>query len=342
MAVIAGEILIKTAIQAALNDLRQNSWILEDIFVGLASDPLSSTDYGWKYVHEACEWFKNTDIPVLDQFRVGDSPIIPCITVVKAPSSENLSRTNLADQGIIEQTPRVTLKQPMRKIYDNFTPSKYDPSTGIITFPKGLTTGNVYTGQFLIDNKSGKSYEIQQCLSETTFSILPHICADFTNGCIVPKSQMMNVHREVTYKKESYIIGIHVSSQIKQNIWLSQIINYCLLGRYKEVFLDERGFELSTMDEGQMTINEALKPEIVFSKYFTISGEICVDWIKFAADQIDGVSGGIWIKDAPASPTAEIKEQSIKQGWAPIGDKPISEDDLDDLPVLGDTGDDLD
>lgn len=341
MAVISGEILIKTAIEAAIYDLRQNEYILEDIFVGLATDPLSKAEYGWKFVEQAVAWFKETDIPVFDQFRVGDNPVFPCITVVKANSSENLQRTNLADHGLIEQKPRIGLKLALRKVYENFTPQKYDPDTGIVTFPKSLTTKDVFPGQLLLDNTTGESYKILQCLSESEFRIETNTCANFTEACIIPKSQMMNVHREVTFKKESYIIGIHVPSQPVQNVWLSQIINYCLLGRYKEVYLDERGYEISTMEEGQVQMNENFKPEVVYTKYFTLHGDICVDWIKFTSEQLDGVKQAVWIAEAPESPTQEIKEQSIKQGWAPAADKTLeSESDIDDLPMLG--GDDND
>ena len=51
--IIATDILLKSMFEAAFNDLRKNPWILDDIFGGMALDPLSRVEYGYKEVEQA-------------------------------------------------------------------------------------------------------------------------------------------------------------------------------------------------------------------------------------------------------------------------------------------------
>src|SRR5271157_9817 len=101
MAIIPTDLLIKTMLEAAVADLKKNLWLLDDVFAGLASDPLSSLEYGYKEVTKAIEWFKDNNFPVYLHNRI-DNPTFPCITVVQASSSEMQDRASLGDEGGIE------------------------------------------------------------------------------------------------------------------------------------------------------------------------------------------------------------------------------------------------
>ena len=298
MAIIATDILIKSMLEAAIADYRANSWIVEDVFSGLASDPLAAPEAGWKEVKTAMNWFQRTDIPVLLQHRIGDAPKIPCISIAYQPSREMQERASLGDDGIVEDYTSHGNGEiiAVQKITRNFTPSEYDKSEGLFTMPKGVSTEVMSSGNYVVA-KSGKAYEITRIVGTKQFNVAPGTIDDFTDCYIAPKSTVWNVHREITFLSESYQIGCHTQNDPSTTIWLWQLVFYSFL-RYKEAFLEGRGFELSGLQSSALERNQQFEAENVFSKYITISGQTCGTWIKFIAPKLESVTGGIKILDA--------------------------------------------
>lgn len=333
MGAVPSEILIRTFFEASLADLRENNWILEDVFSALATDPISRITHGWKEVEEAVSWVKNNDIQIYEQFRIGDTPTLPCITIEKVASGEHLARTNLGDQGFITKQPPEDLRKQIRKVYENFSPKGYDYLTGTFILPSNLFTTNMAVGMFVVARRTGKAYEIKKILGSTSFSITPGIMnEDFSEVFIAPSSQLYNVHRELTYLNERFVIGIHTASRLVTNLWLSQVVQYIMV-RYKEAYLEARGFELSTFQMGPVELNQEFSPEVVFSRTCSMTGDIPFDFIKFAAPQLDKVNGGIVIIDGPKTPDG-FRVPVTKEGWFMEGDLPIDLDE-DNIPTLG-------
>lgn len=318
MAVIAVDVLIKTMIEAAFADLRKNSWILEDVFSGLATDTLANTEYGFKEVEAAKKWFLNNNIEVYLNNRI-DNPRFPCITVVHTSSREMTERASTSDEGFIEDYNPEDITAQVQKVYKNFTPSKYDHKTGYVTMPLGLTTSDVIPGQFLVSQRSGKAYVIIKNLDDETFVINKNIKDDFTDCFISPPTALWNIHRELTFFDESFAVGMHTQSDVNQAIWLRQLMAYIFL-RYKEAYLERRGYEISTFSIGSIEVNPHFEAEKVFSCPLNLNGQVQVDWIKFAAPKLQGTAGGIYIIDGPRTPE-EYRKYAKKQGWQMIEDK---------------------
>jgi hypothetical protein len=312
------DILIKTFIEASLADLRKNEWILQDIFADVSSDPLSKALYGDKEVRRAIEWFKTVNIPVIHTLRVGDDPTFPCITVVSNSISEQQERASLADYGEEEEDfdPRKANKVPQR-VYDTFTPLSYDPTTGIMEMGQGMKTSAIIPGQFLV-SKSGKAYQITECIDDVSFKTTANIKDDLSFVYVVPPTALWNLSRELTYLRENVEIGCWAQSDPMQTMWLTCIMIYCI-GRYKEAFLENRGFELSTFSVGALTQANEMQPENVYFRLIQLSGTIKMDWIKYVAPKLQSVQQGITIIDGPKTPTI-YQDQVKKQAWDMQGD----------------------
>jgi hypothetical protein len=319
MGILATDILIKSMIEGALADLRKNNWILFDIFDGLADDPMSKNDYGHKEVERAIEWFLGNDIQVYLNNRV-DTPRFPCFTVVRLSSREMTDRASLSDDSMeSEIEPRGITKQA-QKVYQTFTPKAYNPADGTVTMPDGTITNNVYVGQFLISKKSGKAYVIRKVTGLPTFQIAPNIGDDFTNCYIAPPTSLWNLQKELVFLDETFAIGMHAESNLSQALWLRQIGQYIFL-RYKEAYLERRGFELSTFNTGDISQNPHFNgTEMVWSCMMSVSGQVQADFIKYAAPKLQGVKAGIFIIDGPKTPQQYAVEVS-EQGWAMQGDE---------------------
>lgn len=317
MSILATDILIKSMFESALTDLRANPWILDDIFGGLAEDALARTDYGYKEVEGAKKWFLSQDIPVLLQWRMADTPPIPCISIAYKGGREMTERTSLGDMhlnGNFFPEPEIV---GLLKVYDNFTPKKYDKATGIMTFPDQITTKDLIPGQFLVSEKTGKAYIIKEIVGINDFKIAENVDDDFFEAYIAPPTSVWNVQRELTYFSEGYSIGIHAQGNPSQTMWLWQVAIYALF-RYKEAFLEGRGFELSTLSFSGLEKNNSFPSENIFSRYIELDGQVQANWIKYIAPKLQTVKGEVLIEDGPKAPDYAIYND---QGWFMIEDK---------------------
>ena len=370
MAILAVDVLIKTMCEAAFADLKKNHWILDDIYSGLATDPLAQAEFGYKEVNVAKNWFLDNDIQVYLNHRV-DNPRFPCVTIVQTSSREMThERTSLGDDGLLGHIkPTRGQTQPVQKIVQNFTPIAYNPQTGQVTMPSNLKTIFVTPGQFYVSQRSGRSYKIVSLVDQQNFTIAPGIVDDFTDGYIAPLSALWNEHRELTFMEESFTIGFHVVSDPAVAIWFRQLMAYIFL-RYKEAYLESRGFALSTFSIGAIDENPYFQQaDKVYSCALTLSGQVQSDFVKFIAPKLQSVTGEILISPVvqtavepttvplqppqqpmtpptpPSTPTPPAYQQEVfDQGWAMAADLPaieqeIKQEELGNLPTIGEEGD---
>jgi hypothetical protein len=341
MSIIAVDVLLKTMLEAGIADLRANPWLLQDVFDGLPNDQLSSSDYGNKEVARAIDWFTSNNIPVYLQYRI-DQPTFPSITIVDTGSGEMVGeRTALADDGHTEDFDPAQIQGTPEYTYDSFTPKAYDPATGTVTFPDGIDTDIMVPGQFLVSQRSGKQYPILRVTGSNTFTIAAGTTDDFTGAYVLPPNPLWNQQKEQTFFRHSFaIFAAAVSDSVEAN-WLWQVLVYCLL-RYKETYLEHRGFEVSTFQSGPMTLAEEFKPEFVYYRQVTLVGQCEANWIKYIAPKFQSVVGGIVIKDGPQTSPA-FQEEVEDQAWRMEHDEfpeqvvpiPVGQGDID-LPIVPD------
>ena len=309
--IISTDILIKTMFEAAFNDIRKNPWILDDIFGGLATDPISRLEYGYKEVIRAREWFLNNDIKIFLQYR-NDDPVFPAITLVHAGMSEMLDRTSLSDSRLGEEVDITKIKTETAKVHGLFTPTEYDPGTGKIKVDQHFDLSVIASGQLLVSARTGKTYPIKE-LAGNGFIIPAGVVEDFRNAYVIPAIALWNLERELTFVHEDFQIGLHTQSNVNQNMWLHQLVWYILL-RYKEAYLDSRGFELSTLRSGPIELNPNFsQADQVYSRYITLQGQVQADWIKYIAPKLAKITETVYIADGTATPPPTYDPESAVQ-----------------------------
>jgi hypothetical protein len=293
---------------------------LDDVFGGLAGDPLSKVEYGYKEVKSAKDWFIRANIPVYLPFRI-DNPTMPCISIMQESSSEMHDRASLADEGgtaLIEDIePRRATTQP-QYVVPPFSPAGYNPQTGDITLPEGVTTECMAEGQFLVSARTGKAYAIKSILGTQDFTIAPNVVDDFEGAYILPPTTLWNLHREFAFMAESFEVGCHAASDPVITMWLRAVVMYIML-RYREAYLEARGFEVSSLVAGPVAPNPNFTAEKIYSASVKLQGQVEASWVKFIAPKLDAVTGEIVIADGPKTPSAY--ENYVKnQGWEMEGD----------------------
>lgn len=335
MGLVSTDIVIKSAIEAAMDHLRQNEWLWDDVWGELAMDPLSKVEYGWKDVDAAKRWFKGNNVRVVFPFRQ-DAPVLPCFTVVVTSTAEMAERATLGDEGEEEDDfdPKQKALLP-QKVYREFTPKAFDRDTGTVTFPDNLTTQFVVPGQFLVSSRTGKAYQIYEVAADDKFKIKEGVREDFTDAYIVPPTTLWNSKKERTKIGETIVVGVHAQSDPVQCIWMRMLIAYILL-RYKEAYFESRGLDLTTFTISEIDLNPNFQAsDKVYSCFVTLNGEIETRWIKYVAPKLQSTQVSIRIADGPKTPEGYLK-QVQRQGWQMAQDPPpVPTEPLGNLNVDG-------
>lgn len=272
------DIIIRTALTAAISDLRANPWLLDFVFASLAQDELTCRIYGAKEIAKAKEWFMKHTIPVSLDYRLDDPP--PAVVSISLLESVETEAT-LAD---IHHETAEELDAEWPSLSEKFTPT-YVSSTGVVTIPEEIGDALVVAvGMNLVD-KNGNAYQITEIRDRYSFVVQTGLNCDFYNSIIksaYPK--YVNTIESLQFR-ERYRIGCHVHGEPARLAWLHSIVVFCLL-KYKQDYLEHRGFERSTITSAPFQNDAQWGKENCYVRYIDITGFVRHYWPKNQTDRI--------------------------------------------------------
>jgi hypothetical protein len=288
MAIFPGDVIIRSAIELGLEDLRKNTWIIEDIFSEFIENPFLSKKYGMKEIQRAKEFFLNNKIHIFLHHRM-DKEEFPCVTVGVGSSSEDKSLATLADQSpFIQEFDPMDIGKPLSFVVPSFTPESYIASTGTLTLPTEHSIDYVSEGMILVDLNNGNGFVIKGKKAPNSLLITPN--TELTGGkyAIAPKYQFYRARMERIISQETYTVGCHAHGDPSTLLFLYAIVKYSLL-RYREGLLEYNNFQLSTISSSEMVQNNNFGEDQVYSRYITLTGQVEETWLKTPFRSIESV-----------------------------------------------------
>lgn len=278
--IFQGDIIIRTAVKAAIDDLRANPWALDYVFSSLDKDELTRATYGQKEMDRAKQWFLNNDIPVVNNLRV-DNLRLPCVSISMQESTEvenTLADKNYdVDEVFAEYSP---------VLYGPFAAIGYDVTEGRLLMPAEVLNTIIPTEGMIIEDSAGCSSSIIEAHGEEVF-IQPNLL--LKTGKLWMKSRFkQKVQLEAANFKESYVVGCHARGEPFECLYLHSIVLFALM-RYRQKLLEERGFLRSSVSSTDVRVNDAFDAEIVYSRFITLSGFVRQFWPKQIVNPIENV-----------------------------------------------------
>jgi len=278
--IFPGDIIIKNAIELAIDDMRKNPYIIDDVFASLIENPLLNKKYGIKEVSRAREFILNNKIHYFMAGRV-DKEAFPCITISIGSSREDDSLATLGDNtDIVEELDPSEIGKKITYIIPPFIPDKYDKETGIITAPEGLEGYELVRGSMVaIDPETGAGFIITGKSPNNGIQIAAGSDLTGSKVAIVPEYHVYITRRERATSKEVYNIGCHTHGDPSTAIFLFSVVKYCLY-RYRESLLEHENFQLTSIQASEFIKNQAFDIENVYSRFITLTGQCEETWLK--------------------------------------------------------------
>jgi hypothetical protein len=279
--IFQGDIIIKTAIDLGIEDMKKNPWLLNHMLSDLVKIGYFRDKYGEKQIESCKEWFRNAQIDVYMRAR-DDKDRLPCVTVQMGPSNEKPEMKTMADQS----TERAVLMpnqigKPIPYMVKPFTPMGYDEDTGIVSVPSTVDLSLVTPDMILVNPATGQGYLIQDTVDEGIL-IESNLNIQASQFGVVPQYQYYIAMIEHSFFDESYIIGCHAHGDPQNVLFLWSIVKYSIL-RYRESLLEANGFCESTVSSSGPDFDEAFTTqggEKAWARFMTLQGQTENTWIK--------------------------------------------------------------
>jgi hypothetical protein len=288
--IFQGDIIIKTAIELGIEDMRKNLWLIDHMFEDLTTNEYLKEKYSGQI--EACkEWITNNKIEFYMALRA-DKDKTPCITISMGPSPEKEDMKSMADQSTetVLLMPN-TIGKPIPYIVKPFVPESYDQSTGEMVIPDCIKgTDGIAVGMILVDPATGNGYGI---LEVTSTGIMLEAGLELNAGKfgILPQHQIYKARVEHSFFQETYNIVCHAHGDPQNLLWLWSIALYSIM-RYRESLLEFSGFGQSIISNSDVMEDGnygGVSGEEVYKRVITITGQVENTWIKTPRRYIESI-----------------------------------------------------
>lgn len=306
------DIIIRSAVQEAFDELRREPWLMEFAFQALLSDELTVKQYGAKLVEAARDWILENNIKITLGYKINNIAI-PHIAIWLGDQQEAEATTGDVHDVPSESIPWIMAVKPLM----TFTAAAFDRATGVITLPAGKSTTAMFAGMHVLDKSRGRNFEILEIVDGQSFRIAADQDINLTGAQIVNRDQLWRVNLESIVNRETFNIDVVVQGDSVKCIILYGLLRWAL-NRGKQRLLEARGFERSQLSGSGIMIaadgdNAA---QILFKRTLTITGFTREYWPKDVRAPIQGLTPHL---DVPSGVQLQVPEEEDDPGWGTIG-----------------------
>ena len=269
------DLIIQSAIEAALLDLRANSWVLNYAFNSLVIDPVLGPTKGTDLKERAIAWFLKTKIPVYVVPKPEDATY-PCITIrLQADDESENTLGDINPEGVIDLQP-----DPNPALTPTFACTGYNPATGNLSIPASVQTDLIVVPCMLVKDASGVLHKILDVPDAQTVTIETGAHADFSSCTIQGQYPSVAVDIESMMDKSTYLLGVHTAADPTYVHVMYYILKLILL-RYRQSMFEARNLQVSGISAADFRRDEVdNEGQLVYSRFITLTGITHNYWPK--------------------------------------------------------------
>lgn len=300
--VMPTDIIIRTAILAALDDIRAQPWLIDFCFQSLLHDEMTRKFYGEKELLEIKSWVLNNEIAVTMAHNLNNVKQ-PAISIEVADSQE--IQQVLGDIHVVpsEKVVFVTKVPP----WLIFTPESYDRQTGVIRLPADKNTDNVFVGQRVLDRVNNVAYSILEVVDDRSFRIAAGANLNLTRAEVVGADDLWTATCESVRQAEGFNIDCIVQGDPTKTLVLEALVRF-ILYRYKHTLLQLRGYDNPVIRTSGMTFSTMYGKEatqLLWKRVAMVTGWTELTWPRDVRPPVQGIRTQILIPTTTGAPSGD-------------------------------------
>jgi hypothetical protein len=295
------DLIIESVIKDGIQYLKDNPEKLDRIFAPLLN-MYASRKYGQAEIDKIKAMINTKNIAIAHSFHEAAAKS-PCYSIQLGAESEAKDRAHIGDFEMQREIP-ITDQSFIIKV-DNLIPTSYDPTSGKVVVSDSYDLTPVHAGYKYVDGDAN-TFEVQRGISNVPGSKYFFI-KKFETPNIVGAG-LIKTFLSYTIQEErgdtsaiNMLIGVHSKDALLTK-YLYVILKHIFKARKNS--LVRRGIVNSTFQGSDFTRDLKYEGDMVFTRFFTLSGQVDDTWDSIEGELIDNV-----IIDATPVDTPDTSEE---------------------------------
>jgi len=289
MGIILPDLIIETTIRDGLAFLGDNPDRIDEIFEEML-EGYASRKYGQAEIDRIKTFLQKKNIAVVHSFHEAAAKS-PCYSIQLASESEATNRAHLED---FEEDVQVQLTAPADLAalirVNNLVPTAYDPLSGKVSVPDSADLSTVGV-KFIYEDGSGTEFELKPGISNVDgnkfFFIDKNATPDIVNPGFIRTFLDYTQHQvKGDTSRASILIGAH-SKEALLTKYMYVVLKHIMKSRKEDLI--KRCFINSTFSGSDFTRDTRYQGDMVFTRYFTITGDVDDTWRTDDIELIDQI-----------------------------------------------------
>jgi len=280
------DLIIEATIRDGIEYLKANPEVVDDIFAPLTRT-YNQRKYGQAEIDKIKTLLQAKNIAVVHSFHEAAAKA-PCYSIQLGAEAEAKDRAHLGDfeadvQEDIEDEDSL-IRVPL------FTPSAYDPVTGKVSVPDLVDLTPLHPAYIFVDADENE-FEVKPGISNVPgnkfFFIDKFQTPNVSDDCFIKTFLSYTQHEEKGDSSSvNILVGVHTKEPLLTK-YLYIILKYIMKSRKNDLI--RRGLVNSTFQGSDFTRDLAYQGDQVFTRFFTISGQVDDTWASVDVPLIDNV-----------------------------------------------------
>lgn len=292
MGIHLADLIVESIIRDGIEFLKQNPARVDDIFKPLTRI-YNTKKYGQAEIDKIKAVLFNGDnkknIAIVHSFHEASAQS-PCYSIQLGTESEAKERAHLGD---FEEDHRVNLTNTELLAYQKITgliPTAYDPVSGKVSVQDSADMSLVHPAYIYVDG-SGAEFELRPGISNVTGNKFFFIAKQADVNIIDPgliRSFITYSQHEIKGETSAInmLIGVHSKDALLTK-YMYVILKYIMFSRKNDLI--KRGIVNSTFQGSDFTRDLRYEGDMVFTRFFTLSGQVDDTWRSDDVQLIDAV-----------------------------------------------------
>lgn len=282
------DIIVESVIRDGIEFLKQNPTRVDDIFRSMTR-MYASQKYGQAEIEKIKTMLSTKNIAVVHSFHEASAKS-PCYSIQLGTDNEAKERARLGDFEADDEV-ELTVEEAEQYIkIENLTPTAYDPLSGKVSVPNSADMSLVHK-QFIFVDAANVEHEIRPGISNVDgnkfFFVAKQSDVDISGPGLIKSFLDYSQHeRRGDTSAVNILIGVHSKDALLTK-YLYVILKYIVKSRKHDLI--KRGLVNSSFQGSDFTRDLRYEGDMVFTRFFTLSGQVDDTWRSDDVDLIDSV-----------------------------------------------------
>lgn len=306
------DLIIESILRDGFENARRDPSVIDDVFCDLTRS-YASKKYGNKEIEKIKKIIEEDEVSIIHSFNLSQVTM-PCISIQLADDRESQERAHMGNlRGMTMASLDEDETADLVKV-EAFTPTSYDPITGIVKVDDSVNLAPAYANLLFVDVEGTEHLIIGGIVNDTglkQFIVEPNSEVAITGPGEIKSSLNYKLYQKRGNIEQTQIILGISSRDALMTKYFYILVKYFMLSRRDDLIA--RGIDISTYTGSDFTRNMEYGADVVYTRFFNIAGTVEHEWRSDKVQLIDSVDVQVLVpKDEAGNEALKLEDMTIQ------------------------------